>query len=195
MKSNLQVAAFLAVLREAFPSGADRARLDFYAGQIQRTNPDPRDLAEGIQRIIATRESRGFPSIAEILRQTREALALRLKTSEDELLKSDNLRRMTPRDLEEMRTLRALAELGVHHCRHRGAWSVHSDPPQRAEWADDYGMSDCAPDVLGICYASAPLDESREVLRWAIAHRNELPPLPANAFGNLGDSMRLLGVA
>jgi len=156
---NFEIAALLAVLAKAFPSGIDEGRLDFYLDQVARTNPDPLDLSEAVQRIIHTRESRSFPSVAEILRRLQEARGDRLKRVDEGPPQIDGMTPLGPLQRAEMRVWRELACYGLTYC------DVDRD-------YNNGRHCSCDP----ICHgAEIPMAEAEEKLAWAAEHLNPVP--------------------
>ncbi len=101
----------MATLAGVFSTGATDTLKDAAVGILERERYDPRDVSEGVQRLIHAREKATFPKPAEIMRRISEARADRTRAdsaSAREL--GDGTRRHTRSDLPHLRAIREIAK-------------------------------------------------------------------------------------
>lgn len=126
-------AACLAVLFVAFPSGVNEPMKGLYLEQLQRRSYAPEVLAEAAQRIIATREQRSVPPLAEIIRRCDETRGdfLKAQAASESPQIGQQRWKPTPEYLADARAYRRLVlEYGVYWCRADGKF-VQPDDPRR----------------------------------------------------------------
>ena len=172
----------LAPLITEFGTSYNRAKGLQHVEMLRKEEFELVDLEEAVQALLHDERVLRYPGYGQLWGRILQSRSLRLRTTEQGGAPAGMVR-FNPQMLREFRVLRALAEMGVHYCSRRNAWTVAGDPPQRAAWANDYGQCVCPRDP--ICHCTAAPEEARAVLMWALEHRAELPERAHNAFGNL----------
>jgi hypothetical protein len=136
--------------------------------QVEARHADPRDLVEAAQRIIATRQTRTVPPLAEIFKHLEAAKADRLRVEARDHRESltAGMVRFGSFQQQEIRVWKELSlERNEFHCDLTG-------------WRD--GWCDCEPTCCG---AGVSLADAKSRLEWA--RKNKAPKRPKP--GSIGE--------
>ena len=174
-------AACLAVLFVAFPSGVNEPMKQLYLEQLRNRSYSPDVLAEAAQRIIATREQRSVPPLAEILKRCDETRADFLKAEQGEEARQIQGVPWQPSEAHD-RDFRAYRRLvlvyGVYWCRTEGRFVTASEP--HLGCGHDPGTESGELWRPGLALETLEQAEAQE---W---ERRPPPPRPSGDFASIG---------
>ena len=178
----------LRLLAVRFRGGLDDNRLAAMLEDVDRWKIETVDLAEGVQRVIATQDTNTFPQFATLLKHCQAAAADRHAAARERAEPGFEHRRPpTSDEIDQCEKLRALARRGVFYC------DTCQDFVQAERGVNGRGWDPCHyRENRALWAAGTDRRMMRDVLHrsWEQFNKEPAPPLELDlveGFNGLGD--------